>query len=76
MHFEKRVFSFFPQIYPVYILRIKCRDVHGIASVSRIDQSIGLFGKRALQKRLYSAKETYHSIDPTHRSHPIVYMHE
>ena len=32
---------------------------------------IGLFCKRALQKRRYSGKETYHLIDPTDRSHPI-----
>jgi len=45
-----------------------------VASVSRIDKSIGLFGKRALQKRQYSAKETYNFIDPTDRSHPISRM--
>jgi len=33
---------------------------------------IGLFCKRALQKRLYSAKETYHLKEPTNRSHRIV----
>jgi len=36
------------------------------------DKIIGLFCKRALLKRLYSAKETYDLIDPTHRSHPII----
>jgi len=30
-----------------------------------------LFCKRALQKRLYSAKETYNFKEHTHRSHPI-----
>ena len=44
---------------------------YGVASVSRIDKIIGLFCKRALQKRRYSAKETYNFIDPTDRSHPI-----
>ena len=39
--------------------------------VSRIDKIVGLFCKRALQKRQYSAKETYNFIDPTDRSHPI-----
>jgi len=43
-----------------------------VALVSRIDKIIGLFCKRALQKRRYSAKEIYHFIDPTDRSHPIV----
>jgi len=48
-------------------------DLHpyGVALVSRIDWMIGRFCKRALSKRLYSAKETYHFIDPTDRSHPI-----
>ena len=44
---------------------------YGVALVSRIDKIIGLFCKRALQKRQYSAKETFHFIDPTDRSHPI-----
>jgi len=45
---------------------------YGVALVSRIDKSIGLFCKRALSKRRYSAKETYNFIDPTHCSHPII----
>jgi len=44
---------------------------YGVASVSMIDKIIGLFSKRALYKRLYSAKETYNFIGPTNRSHPI-----
>jgi len=49
---------------------------YGVASVSRIDKIIGLFCKRALQKRHYSAKETYNLIDSTNRSHPIyIYMY-
>ena len=47
---------------------------YGVASISRIDKIIGLFCKRALQKRQYSAKETYNFIDPTDRSHPICDM--
>jgi len=43
-----------------------------VALVSRIDKIVGLFCKRAPQKRLYSAKETYNLLDPTHRSHPII----
>ena len=46
---------------------------YGVALVSRIDKMIGLFCKRALYKRRYSAKETCHFIDPTDRSHPISY---
>ena len=45
---------------------------YGVASVSRIDKMISLFCKRALQKRRYSAKETYNLIDPTDRSHSIM----
>jgi len=36
---------------------------------------VGIFCKRALQKRRYSAKETYDLVDPTHRSHPILHVH-
>jgi len=46
---------------------------YGVALVSWIDGIIGLFCKRALWKRQYSAKETYNFIDPTKRSHPIAY---
>ena len=42
-----------------------------VATISRLLQIIVLFCKRALQKRLYSAKETYHFKEPTNRSHPI-----
>jgi len=44
---------------------------YGVATVSRIDKIKGLFCRRSLQKRLYSAKETCNLIDPTNRSHPI-----
>ena len=44
---------------------------YGVALVSRIEKIIGLFCKRALQKRQYSTIETYNFIDPTDRSHPI-----
>ena len=47
------------------------RDTYGVASVCWIDKIIGLFCKRALLKRLYSAKETCNFIDPTNGSHPI-----
>ena len=36
----------------------------------------GLFCKRALQKRRYSAKETYNFKEPTNRSHPIIQTEE
>ena len=45
---------------------------YGVASSSRLLKIIGLFCKRALQKRRYSAKETYNFKEPTNRSHPIL----
>jgi len=42
-----------------------------VASISRLLKIIGLFCKRALQKRRYSAIETYDFKQPTNRSHPI-----
>jgi len=39
--------------------------------VARNLKSIGLFCKRALSNRRYSAKETYDFKEPTNRSHPI-----
>jgi len=44
---------------------------YGVATMSRLLKIIGLFCKRALQKRLYSAKETYNFKEPTNHSHPI-----
>ena len=49
-----------------------CSD--GVASIRRLLKIIGLFCKRALQKR-YSAKETYDFREPTNRSHPIALIH-
>jgi len=42
--------------------------------ISRLLKIIGLLCKRALQKRRYSAKETYHFKEPTNRSHPIALL--
>ena len=44
---------------------------YGVAKISRLLKIIGLFCKRALQKRQYSAKETYNFKAPTNRSHTI-----
>jgi len=46
-----------------------CR--YGVATIGRFLKITGLFCKRALPKRLYSAKETYNFKEPTNRSHPI-----
>jgi len=44
---------------------------YGMASISRLLKIIGLFCKRTLQKRLYSAKETCNFQEPNNRSQPI-----
>jgi len=44
---------------------------YGVATISRLLKIIGPFYKRALEKRLYSAKETYDFKEPIHRSHFI-----
>ena len=46
--------------------------LYGVATISRLLKIIGLFCKRALLKRRYSAEETYTFKEPTNRSHPIV----
>jgi len=56
------------------MLQSSCKSQYGVAIVSRIDNIIGLFCKRDLKKRQYSAKETYNFIDPTDRSHPILWF--
>ena len=43
----------------VVYLYIHTRIYYGVATISRLLKIIGLFCKRALQKRRYSAKETY-----------------
>jgi len=45
-----------------------------VATVSRLLQIIGLYCKRALSKRRYSAKETCNFEEPTNRSNPIGYV--
>ena len=44
---------------------------YGVATTSRMLKNIGLFCKRALQKRPVFCKETCIFKHPTHRSHPI-----
>jgi len=55
----------------IYIHVYFYRHIYGVASTSRLLKIIGLFCKRALWKRRYSAKETYNFKEPTTRSHPI-----
>ena len=50
------------------------RFEYGVATISRLLKIIGLFCKRALWKRVYSAKETYNFNELTDRSHPTPYV--
>ena len=49
----------------------KRKTIYGVALICRLLKIPGLFCKRALYKRLYSAKETYDLKEKTNRSHPI-----
>ena len=64
----------------VAYLNESCRTyeciVYGEPTLSRLLKIIGLFCKRALKKRLYSAKETCNFKEPIHRSHPITHTYE
>jgi len=53
-----------------YYGEVNSRD-YGVAKISRVLKIIGLFCKRALQKRRYSAQGTFDFKEPTNRSHPI-----
>jgi len=57
--------------YHVIYVQYHVSFMYGVATISRLLKIIGLLCKRALQKRLYSAKETYNFKEPTNRSHPI-----
>ena len=45
---------------------------YGVATISRMLKNIGLFCKRALQKRPVFCKENCIFKHPTHRNHPIL----
>ena len=45
--------------------------IYRVATTSRLLKITGLFCKRALYKRQYSAKETYDFKEPTNRRHTI-----
>ena len=58
--------------YPaLHILVAQGAVGYGVATSSRLLEIIGLFCKRALSKRQYSAKETYNFKQPTTCSHRI-----
>jgi len=54
----------------VYMRKTALR--YGVATISRLLKIIGLLRKRALQQRLYSAKQTCNFKEPTNGCHPIV----
>jgi len=70
--YREDVLYFMCSIYLFGYLKYGCLYwiTYGVAMTSRLLKSIGLFCKRTLQKRLYSAKETYNFKEPTNRSHP------
>ena len=52
-------------------MRVYVISTSGVATISRLLKIIGLFCKRALQKRPIFSKETYNFKESTTRSHPI-----
>jgi len=64
-HTYEWVISIYVNVYTQHLWK------HGVATISRLLKIIGLFCKRALQKRPIFSKETYNFKEPTNRSHPI-----
>ena len=71
-HVHSQFMAFIPNLFRFQNLQV---DHYGVASTSRLLKIIGLFCKRALCKRGYSAKETYNFKEPTNRSHPMEVPH-
>ena len=69
----------FPMIHNAYTMHAHSDHTHcvlrsdGVATCRRLLQMIGLFCKRALRQRRYSAKETYNIKESTNGSQPIEY---
>jgi len=68
----KRVMSHTNESCHISVKSHRFEIKYGVATTSRLLKIIGLFCKRALPKRLYSAKETYNFKKTTNRSHPIL----
>ena len=62
----------------IYIYTYLCvySCIYGVATISRLPKIIGLFCKRALEKRQHSAKETFDFKEPTNCSHPVVSLED
>jgi len=58
-------------IYLDFYIWMNIYTRYGMATIRRLLKIVSLFCKRALQKRLDSAKENINLKEPTHRSHPI-----
>jgi len=55
----------------IHAHKCMCRYCYGVVTSMYPLKITGLFCKRPLYKRRYSAKETYNFKEPTNRSHPI-----
>ena len=53
----------------IYTHLVHYRQSYVVATINRLLQIIGLFCKRALSKRRYSATENYNFKEPTNSSH-------
>ena len=63
------MFQAYSYLNMAYLIHLNM--VYGVATISRMLKNIGLFCKRALQKRPVFCKETCIFKHLTHRSHPI-----
>jgi len=61
----------FSRVAVLCIVKAYMGQFYEVATMNRLHEIIGLFCKRALSKRLYSAKETYNLKEPINRSHPM-----
>ena len=73
-HVQKMYASIYTHMYLRTHTSACCICTYGVATISRTLEIVGLFCNRALQKRLYPAKETYNFKEPTNRSHPMYFL--
>jgi len=60
-----------PHIRQIRTIFHQNRPIYAVATICRLLNIKGLFCKRALEKRRYSAKETYNLKEPTNYRHSI-----
>jgi len=63
------IYTYMCRVHRVFF--VTCRCWYGVATISRLLKIVGLFCKRALEKRRYFAKEKSNFKEPTNRSHPV-----